>query len=176
MQFGAALGATVLTTAREVKHDQLRELGAAHTIDYRDQDFVEEVQQLTDGHGWTSSSTSWAVPTWAAMSPRCHRRPAGGDRLAGRAQGRVGSRGPVDQAGEHRGHVAALPAPRREGGDRPGRTGRGVAVDRGGRIRPIVDRRLPMTEAAEAHRFVESSDHFGKVLLTRPAGGGAAVS
>ena len=36
-----------------------------------------------------------------------------------------------------------------------------------GRIRPIMDRRLPMTEAAQAHRLVESSDHFGKVLLTR---------
>ena len=45
-----------------------------------------------------------------------------------------------------------------------------------GRIRPIVDRRLPMTEAAEAHRLVESNDHFGKVLLTRPPGGGSAVS
>ena len=35
-----------------------------------------------------------------------------------------------------------------------------------GRIRPVVDRRLPMTEAAQAHRLVESNDHFGKVLLT----------
>lgn len=35
-----------------------------------------------------------------------------------------------------------------------------------GKIRPVVDRRLPMTDAADAHRLVESSDHFGKVLLT----------
>ena len=38
----------------------------------------------------------------------------------------------------------------------------------GGRIRPIVDRRLPMTDAAEAHRLIESNDHIGKVLLTSP--------
>jgi NADPH:quinone reductase-like Zn-dependent oxidoreductase len=34
-----------------------------------------------------------------------------------------------------------------------------------GVIRPIVDRRLPMSRAAEAHRLVEASEHIGKVLL-----------
>jgi NADPH:quinone reductase-like Zn-dependent oxidoreductase len=37
-----------------------------------------------------------------------------------------------------------------------------------GEVRPIVDRRLPMTEAAEAHRIVEAGEQIGKVLLTRP--------
>jgi NADPH:quinone reductase-like Zn-dependent oxidoreductase len=32
-------------------------------------------------------------------------------------------------------------------------------------VRPIVYQRLPMAEAAEAHRIVESSEHTGKVLL-----------
>jgi NADPH:quinone reductase-like Zn-dependent oxidoreductase len=34
-----------------------------------------------------------------------------------------------------------------------------------GVVRPIVDRRLPMSRAAEAHALVEASDHIGKVLL-----------
>jgi NADPH:quinone reductase-like Zn-dependent oxidoreductase len=34
-----------------------------------------------------------------------------------------------------------------------------------GLLRPIVDRRLPMSRAAEAHRVVEESGHIGKVLL-----------
>jgi NADPH:quinone reductase-like Zn-dependent oxidoreductase len=34
-----------------------------------------------------------------------------------------------------------------------------------GAIRPIVDRRVPLPQAAAAHRVVESSDHIGKVLL-----------
>jgi NADPH:quinone reductase-like Zn-dependent oxidoreductase len=34
-----------------------------------------------------------------------------------------------------------------------------------GVIRPIVDRRLPMSRAADAHRAVEASEHIGKVLL-----------
>jgi NADPH:quinone reductase-like Zn-dependent oxidoreductase len=32
-------------------------------------------------------------------------------------------------------------------------------------VRPIVDRVLPLDEAAEAHRVVEASQHIGKVLL-----------
>ena len=32
-------------------------------------------------------------------------------------------------------------------------------------IRPIVDRVFPLEEAAEAHRLIEASGHFGKVVL-----------
>jgi NADPH:quinone reductase-like Zn-dependent oxidoreductase len=34
-----------------------------------------------------------------------------------------------------------------------------------GVVRPIVDRRLPMSRAAEAHALIEASEHIGKVLL-----------
>jgi NADPH2:quinone reductase len=34
-----------------------------------------------------------------------------------------------------------------------------------GAIRPVIDRVLPLGEAAEAHRVVESLGHVGKVLL-----------
>jgi NADPH:quinone reductase-like Zn-dependent oxidoreductase len=32
-------------------------------------------------------------------------------------------------------------------------------------IRPIVDRIFPLADAAEAHRYLESGDQFGKVVL-----------
>lgn len=34
-----------------------------------------------------------------------------------------------------------------------------------GRIKPVVDRVLPLEQAAEAHRIVQASTHFGKVVL-----------
>jgi NADPH2:quinone reductase len=34
-----------------------------------------------------------------------------------------------------------------------------------GRIRPVVDKVLPMAEAAEAHRLMESNANFGKIVL-----------
>jgi synaptic vesicle membrane protein VAT-1 len=44
-------GAEVFGTASASKHDALRELGVAHAIDYRTQDFEQEVRRLTGGQG-----------------------------------------------------------------------------------------------------------------------------
>ncbi|MDQ1584900.1 MAG: hypothetical protein QOH80_265, partial [Actinomycetota bacterium] len=34
-----------------------------------------------------------------------------------------------------------------------------------GAIHPVVDRVLPMAQAADAHRILEDGEHVGKVLL-----------
>jgi NADPH:quinone reductase-like Zn-dependent oxidoreductase len=31
----------------------------------------------------------------------------------------------------------------------------------------VIDRRIPLADAAEAHRALESGDHIGKILLVR---------
>ena len=35
-----------------------------------------------------------------------------------------------------------------------------------GRVRPVVDRTLPITEAPRAHRAMEDGEHVGKIVLT----------
>ncbi|WP_327042220.1 NAD(P)H-quinone oxidoreductase [Micromonospora ureilytica] len=177
VQFGAALGVTVLTTAREAKHARLRELGAAHVIDYREQDFVEEVRRVTDGRGvdviLDIMGGSYLGRNVSAL--------ANGGRLV--VIGMQGGRKAELDLGALLAKRASLTATSLR--SRPlaekAEIVQGVRDEvwplvEAGRIRPIVDQRLPMTEAAEAHRRVESHDHFGKVLLTRPAGGGSAVS
>jgi NADPH:quinone reductase-like Zn-dependent oxidoreductase len=34
-----------------------------------------------------------------------------------------------------------------------------------GQVRPVIDRVLPLADAAEAHRLVHDSTHIGKVVL-----------
>ena len=35
-----------------------------------------------------------------------------------------------------------------------------------GRLHPVIDRILPLSEVATAHRLLEQRQHFGKILLT----------
>ncbi|SCF46934.1 NAD(P)H-quinone oxidoreductase [Micromonospora mirobrigensis] len=167
VQLGRALGATVLVTARAAKHDRLRELGAAHTIDYREQDFVEEVAGATGGHGadviLDIMGASYLGRNVAAL--------ADGGRLV--VIGMQGGRKAELDLGAllaKRASVAATALRSRPLDDKAAIV-RGVREEvwplvEAGKVRPVVDRRLPMTDAAQAHRLVESNDHVGKVLLT----------
>ncbi|MFI7608535.1 NAD(P)H-quinone oxidoreductase [Micromonospora sp. NPDC049366] len=166
IQFGAALGATVLTTARAGKHDRLRELGATHAIDYREQDFVAEVQRRTDGRGadviLDIMGASYLGRNVAALA-------TGGRLVVIGMQG--GRKAELDLGAllTKRATVAAT-ALRSRPPEEKAEIVRGVRDEvwplvEAGKVRPVVDQRLPMAEAATAHRLVEG-DHIGKVLLT----------
>lgn len=169
IQLGVALGATVVVTARAGKHERLRELGAAHTIDYREQDFVEEVRRVTDGRG----ADVILDIIGAAYLPRNVAALATGGRLVviGMQGGRKGELD-LGVLLAKRASVAATALRSRPLGEKA-EIVRGVREQvwplvESGAVRPIVDRRVPMADAAEAHRLVETSDHLGKVLLTIP--------
>ncbi|MET7875346.1 NAD(P)H-quinone oxidoreductase [Micromonospora profundi] len=167
IQFGAALGATVLTTARAAKHDRLRELGAAHTIDYREQDFADEVRRVTDGRGadvvLDIMGASYLGRNVAVLA-------TGGRLVVIGMQG--GRKAELDLGAllTKRASVSATSLRARPLAEKA-EIVQGVRDEvwpmvTTGAIRPIVDRRLPMAEAAQAHRLVESNEHFGKVVLT----------
>src|SRR5947209_17216695 len=50
-QIAKSIGAEVFGTASGSKHDAIRQQGVDHPIDYRSQDFAEEVRRLTGGEG-----------------------------------------------------------------------------------------------------------------------------
>jgi putative PIG3 family NAD(P)H quinone oxidoreductase len=166
IQLGAALGATVLVTARESKHAQLRALGADLTIDYTSADFVSEARKFTDGKGvdviLDIIGAKYLDRNVAALAP-------GGRIAVIGLQG--GRRGELDLGAlmVKRGTVSATTLRARPVADKA-RIVKGVReqvwplVDAGA-IRPIIDRTIPMADAREAHRLMESSDHLGKILL-----------
>ncbi|GHJ12454.1 NAD(P)H-quinone oxidoreductase [Micromonospora sp. AKA38] len=168
IQLGVALGATVVATARAAKHERLRELGAAHTVDYREQDFVEEVRRVTDGRGadviLDIMGASYLPRNVAALA-------TGGRLVVIGMQG--GRKGELDlgmllakRASVHATALRSRPLTEK------------AAIVRGvreqvwplvaaGRVRPVVHARVGLADAADAHRLVETSDHLGKVLLVR---------
>ena len=166
IQLGTALGATVIATARAAKHERLRTLGAAHTIDYTGTDFAEEVARLTDGRG---ADVILDIIGGAYLGRNLRSLAPGGRLSIIGMQG--GRKAELDIATlmAKRGSIFGTTLRARAAEDKAGIV-RGVREEvwplvESGEIRTIVDRRLPMRDAAEAHRIVEASDHLGKVLL-----------
>ncbi|MEV7320017.1 NAD(P)H-quinone oxidoreductase [Streptomyces sp. NPDC093970] len=170
IQLGKSVGAKVAVTAgSKEKLDFCAELGADILVNYRDQDFVAEVRQATDGAGADVILDNMG----ASYLDRNVRALAVNGRLA-----IIGMQGGVKgelNIGALLGKRAAISATSLRA--RPlGEKAAIVAAVRehvwpliaGGHVRPVVDRELPMAEAAEAQRLVEASGHIGKVLLVAP--------
>jgi putative PIG3 family NAD(P)H quinone oxidoreductase len=159
IQLGKALGAHVVTTARKVKHDALKELGADVTIDYLTEDWSKAVRAdvILDIIG-----AKYLAPNIEALAPNGRIAVIG---LQGGRTAELDLRALMAK----RGTISATTL-------RPRPHDEKAAIVRGvreqvwpliaeGLIRPVIDRRVPMADAAEAHRVVEASDHIGKVLL-----------
>ena len=170
IQLAARAGARVITTAgTEAKRAACRELGADVTVDYRAEDFVERVREETGGAGadvvLDNMGAKYLARNVDALA-------VGGRLVVIGMQG--GTRAELDLGKllAKRASVAAT-ALRSRPPTGPGGKDAIVAAVRAqvwpdverGVVRPIVDRRLPMSRAAEAHRVVEASEHVGKVLL-----------
>jgi NADPH:quinone reductase-like Zn-dependent oxidoreductase len=169
IQLGTALGATVVATARPAKHERLRALGATQVIDYTTADFAEEIRRLTDGRG---ANVILDIVGAAYLNRNIAALATGGRLVVIGLQG--GRRAELDLGTllAKRASVAATALRSRSVAEKAAIV-RGVLAQvwpliESGAIRPVVDRRLPLPEAAEAHRIVESGDHIGKVLLVNP--------
>jgi putative PIG3 family NAD(P)H quinone oxidoreductase len=171
IQVAKALGATVLCTAgTPEKLARCRELGADVAINYRTEDFAARVRDETGGVDviLDSIGAKYLARNIASLAPNGRLVIIGlqgggkaeidlGALLQKRAQliATVLRARPVPEK-------AAIVAAVRE---------RVWPLVESGAVRPVVDRVLPMSEAAEAHRVVEAGEHVGKVLLSTPSEG-----
>ncbi|HEX6967647.1 MAG TPA: NAD(P)H-quinone oxidoreductase [Micromonosporaceae bacterium] len=164
VQLGAALGATVIATARPSKHDRIRELGAAHVIDYTSADFVDEVNRRG------GADVILDIMGAAYLGRNIEALATGGRLVVIGLQGGRKAELNLNTLLSKRGAIFATSLRARPTTEKA-EIVRGVREQvwplvSAGRVRAVIDRRLPMTQAAEAHRIVESGDHLGKVLLT----------
>ena len=170
IQLAARAGARVFTTAgTPAKLSVCRELGAEVTINYRDEDFVERVQEETDGAGidviLDNMGAKYLARNIDALA-------VGGRLVSIGMQGGTKAELDLGKLMRKRASVHATTLRSRPPTGHGGKAEIVAAVlhdvwpdvERGV-IRPIVDRRLPMSRAADAHRVVEASEHVGKVLL-----------
>ena len=162
----AAGGRVLVTAGSDEKCAQCRALGADLAIHYRSESFAERVREATNGRGVDVVLDSIGAPyldgnlaSLATGGRLVLIGLMGGAKvemnlavlLAKRASV-IGSTLRTRAVEEKAAIVAAFE--RRFGAD--------LAA---GRIRPIVDRVLPLERAAEAHRAMKASEHFGKIVL-----------
>ncbi|MER7747827.1 NAD(P)H-quinone oxidoreductase [Streptomyces bacillaris] len=170
IQLAKAVGARVAVTAGSPeKLARCAELGADILINYREQDFVEEVRENTAGAG----ADVILDIVGAKYLERNVRALAVNGRLA-----IIGLQGGVKgelNLGALLAKRAAVTATSLRGRPLAEKAAIVAAVREhvwpliaDGVVRPVVDRTVPMADAAEAHRVLESSTHVGKVLLITP--------
>ncbi|MDL5202694.1 NAD(P)H-quinone oxidoreductase [Streptomyces sp. ALI-76-A] len=170
IQLAKAVGARVAVTAgTKEKLDRCAELGADILINYRDQDFVEEIRNATDGAGADVILDNMG----AKYLDRNVRALAVHGRLAIIGmQGGIKGELNIATLLSKRAAISATSLRARPLGEKATI----VAAVRehvwplleAGHVRPVVDREVPMSDAAAAHRVVEESGHIGKVLLVTP--------
>ncbi|MFJ9585219.1 NAD(P)H-quinone oxidoreductase [Streptomyces acidicola] len=170
IQLAKAVGAKAAVTAgTKEKLDHCAALGADILINYREQDFVEEIKRATDGAGadviLDIMGAKYLERNVKALAVNGRLAIIG---LQGGAKGELnigallGKRGaisattlrarPVDEK-------AAIVAAVRE---------HVWPLVAAGHVRPVVDREMPMSDAAAGHQVLEESGHVGKVLLVTP--------
>lgn len=159
LQIAKLCGAKVVATSSDdAKLSRAKDLGADFTIHYRRQEVAKEIRDLTAKRGVDVVVDYIGEATWET-SLRCLRR---GGRLV--TCGATSGFAPKEDL-RHIFFRQLSIFGSTMGSPKEFREVMRAVFD--GKIRPVIDRRLPMERAAEGHRALEASEAFGKVVLTR---------
>ncbi|HTT51427.1 MAG TPA: NAD(P)H-quinone oxidoreductase [Streptosporangiaceae bacterium] len=167
IQLGKADGCVVACTAGHPdKLARCRELGADLAINYHDEDFGKVIRDFTGGRGADVildvvgapylARNMAALATWGRL-------------VVISVQG--GARGEIDlgllmhkRASIVGATLRARPAAEKAAVVAAARDHAWPPIS-AGKVRPVIDHVLPMTEAARAHRLFDEGTHVGKILL-----------
>jgi putative PIG3 family NAD(P)H quinone oxidoreductase len=168
IQLAAQLGSRVIATAGGAdKAAACRSLGAERAIDYRQEDFVAAVMEMTQGKG-ANVILDMVGGDYFARNLKC---------LA--VEGRIvqiaflkGSKVELDLGPlmvKRQTLTGSTLRPRsvaEKGAIATALKDRVWPLIEAGRVQPILYKTFPLTEAPAAHRLMESSAHIGKIVLT----------
>ena len=153
-------GARVFATAgTEDKLERARALGAFEVIHHHQQDIAEEIKRLTNKRGVDVVIEHVGEATWA----KSVRSLARGGRLV-TCGATTGPNGALNLSALFSKQLSIL-------GSYMGTKGELMRAARfffAGQLKPVVDRTFPLADAAAAHRRMEESGQFGKIVLDVP--------
>ena len=167
IQIASALGVRVFATAGSpAKCAACEELGAERAINYRDEDFVTVVKALTGGEGvdvvLDIVGGSYLQRNLAALRPE--------GRLAQIAV-QEASKSQIDLFALMRKRLSIVGSTLRpQSVESKARIAAALEEQvwplvESGLVRPVIDTRVPLEEAAAAHARMEAGQHIGKILL-----------
>jgi NADPH2:quinone reductase len=163
--FGARVAVTV---SNDKKAELARSLGADRIIDYREQDFVQETLDWTDGKG--------ADVVFDTVGGETYIRSLNAARIGGHVVSVLAT--PLSQADVQLARLRNLtlgfelmltPQALNLHDERVRQRKileEGAALVEEGKLDILVTHRLPLEQAAEAHRLIEAGGMIGKIVLT----------
>jgi NADPH:quinone reductase-like Zn-dependent oxidoreductase len=160
LQIARFVGARVFATAGSAeKLARAREMGASEVIDHHRQDIAGEIKRLTNRRGVDVVIEHVGEATWAGSM----RSLAVGGRLV-TCGATTGANGAVNLSALFSKRLSIL-------GSYMGTKGELIQASRlffAGLLMPVIDCTYPLRDAAEAHRRMEASGQFGKIVLEVP--------
>jgi putative PIG3 family NAD(P)H quinone oxidoreductase len=171
IQVARALGARVAVTAGSTaKLDFCRELGAEILINYRDEDFVERVKEASDGAG---ADVIFDIMGASYLDRNIDALATEGRLIIIGMQGGIKGELNIAKLLSKRAHVIGTTLRGRPTNGPNSKSEVVAAVTESvwpmiadGRVREIIGARLPIQDAAEAHRLLQAGEVTGKVILT----------
>ncbi len=173
-------GVELFGTASAPKHDFLREVGVHHPIDYRTLDYVEEVGRITGGRGVDLVLDALGGPDWSKgyelLAPAGHLICFGWSNMV-QSEKRNVFRVATQFVQQRRfSPMGLMEANRTVSGVNMGRLWGETALLRRhldrllelaeqGHIKPHVDKVFALSEAEDAHRYMQERRNVGKIVF-----------
>ena len=158
IQVARLFGAKVIATAGDAeKMRKARELGADFLVDHYKQDFLEETRRITGKRGVDIVVEHVGAATW----DKSVKALAKGGRLV-LCGATTGAQATTDLRFVYNRELTIFGSFMASMGELL----KVVELFGAGRLKTVVDRVFPLSDAAEAQKRMEASLHFGKIVLT----------